>query len=139
MPGLTVCFVRIALCYFAAGITLGALLLIEKATHLSPQLWRLLPLHTEFMLMGWTLQLIMGIGYWIFPRVGSPARRGNIPLAVVAIACLNAGIMLTLAGQSLPSGAPLILAGRMLELASVLAYLLHLWPRIRGGGVSTHS
>ena len=54
--------------YLALGMTVGALLLFHKGIPLHPALWRWLPPHLEFLLVGWTLQLAMGVAFWILPR-----------------------------------------------------------------------
>ena len=41
-----------------------------------PALWRLLPAHIELLLLGWTLNLALGMAYWILPRYKTGAPRG---------------------------------------------------------------
>lgn len=62
--------------YLVLGFTLGLLLLVNKGVPIHPALWRLLPAHAEFLLLGWTLQLALGVAYWILPRFGT--RRGAV-------------------------------------------------------------
>jgi len=57
MTRLSVWTVRTALLYLGAGFFLGALMLTQKGLPFDPALLRLLPLHIEFVLLGWTLQL----------------------------------------------------------------------------------
>lgn len=45
------------------GFTLGTLVLFHKGVPLHPALWQLLPPHLEFVLLGWTLQLVMGTAF----------------------------------------------------------------------------
>ena len=68
MPKLSCWFIRAALLHLALGITFGMLILLHKATPFYPPLWRLLSLHIELLLFGWTVQLVMGVAFWIFPR-----------------------------------------------------------------------
>lgn len=70
MPRISLCFVRASLGYLALGFTLGALLLWNKGVAFAPFVWRLLPLHIEASLVGWVVQLVMGVAYWMFPRFG---------------------------------------------------------------------
>lgn len=129
MPRLSVWALRLGLLYFAAGITIGALLLVGKAMPIPPAWWALLPLHIEFLLPGWTLLLIIGVTYWILPRL-SGSDRGNIPLAWVSFFALNAGVALVTAGYLFRL--PLLLAaGRASEFLAVLLYSLTIWARIR--------
>lgn len=53
-----------------------------------------LPAHIEFVLFGWTAQLIMGMAFWILPRFPKPPLRGNEQLAWRAFLALNAGVAL---------------------------------------------
>jgi hypothetical protein len=55
--------VRSALIYLGAGFLIGALMLAQKGVPLDPHLLRLLPLHVEIVLFGWTLQLGMGSAF----------------------------------------------------------------------------
>ena len=67
MPRFSIWTIRAALLYLATGFTLGALLLWNKGVTISPQIWRLLSTHIEFLIFGWTLQLVMGVAFWILP------------------------------------------------------------------------
>jgi len=98
MPRLSIWFLRAALVYLALGITFGALMLANKGVPFYPQLWRLFPMHVEFLLVGWTVQLAMGVAYWILPRFTRGAKRGNVPLAWSAWVMLNAGILMVFLG-----------------------------------------
>lgn len=131
MPRLSVWYIRAALVYLLMGFTFGALLLFHKGIPLHPSLWRLLPAHIEFVLFGWTAQLIMGMAFWILPRFSKAPVRGNEKLAWVAFILLNAGIF-TLAAASFGKDASwLNLAGRAAQVAGVVAFSLHAWPRVK--------
>lgn len=93
--------------------------------------WRLLPLHIEFLLMGWTAQLVMGVAFWIMPRFEGVRRRESLAWAGWAV--LNAGLLWKTA-VALLSGPP-ALAGQALELVGVALYGVHLWPRVKPLGV----
>jgi cbb3-type cytochrome oxidase subunit 1 len=125
-------FVRTSMLYLITGFTLGLLLLVNKGVPISPALWRLLPAHTEFLLFGWTLQLAIGIAFWILPRFGT--RRGAVWLAVLAYGLLNTGIWLTVTGYACSGCSALIAGGRTLEACAVFAFTLHAWPRIKPPG-----
>lgn len=128
MPGLSVWMLRAALLYLGTGFTLGALVLLGKAEALPPVLWRLLPVHVEFLLVGWTIQLAMGVAYWILPRF--QIERGRVWLAGSAFGLLNGGVILASLGNWYGLGG-MIFTGRLAELLAVLAFALHAWPRIK--------
>ena len=132
MPRLSCWFIRAALLYLVVGITFGGLLLFHKGIPIHPFLWRLLPLHIEFLLFGWTVQLVMGVAFWIFPRFWRS--RGNEKPAWLAFGLLNLGVWL--AGFGLMLGAPawLVLAGRLAEASAAAAFAAHAWPRVKPPG-----
>ena len=77
MPRLSVLFVRAALVYLAIGLTVGMLLLWNKGMPISPYIWLLLPSHIEFLLIGWIVQLALGVAFWILPRWQTSGRRAK--------------------------------------------------------------
>jgi hypothetical protein len=112
-------------------VTLGALLLIHKGVPIHPALWRLLPPHIEFLLLGWTLQLAIGVAFWILPRLTRGPERGNETLAWWAFGLLNVGVCLVGVGWMLPVPGWLPLLGRMIEAAAAIAFAAHAWPRVK--------
>lgn len=132
MPGLSVWYVRSALVYLALGLTFGLLMLWHKGVPIHPAMWALLPSHIEFLLLGWTLQLALGVAFWILPRFRT--ERGNVRLAWLAYGLLNAGIWLVTLDPWL-GDLSLALAGRSAEALAVVAFALHAWPRIKPPGI----
>jgi hypothetical protein len=132
VPQLSAWLIRAALLYLGTGFTAGMLMLWNKGVPLSPGLWRLLPLHIEFLLLGWTLQLAMGVAYWILPRFFQT--RGNVPLAVAAGVLLNLGVLAVGLGGWLGAPGAVILLGRLAELLAAAAFALHAWPRVKPMG-----
>lgn len=132
MPKFTVWMVRTALLYLGVGFTFGALLLANKGIPFAPEVWRLLPAHIELVLLGWTMQLAMGVAFWILPRMPREPKYGNVRLAWAAYVLFNAGLVLAAVGQAFPNfGAGWALAGRALELAGVVCFAVQIWPRVR--------
>lgn len=131
MPRLSAWFVRAALVYLFLGFTFGGLLLFHKGAPLHPALWRLLPSHIEFVLFGWTAQLIMGMAFWILPRFPKPPVRGNEYLAWAAFFLMNSGIMIIVLSSFGLDSAWLNLMGKTAETAGVIAFGMHAWPRVK--------
>ena len=131
MPRLSVWLVRSALMYLALGFTFGALMLFEKGVPVYPPLLRLLPAHIEFVLFGWTMQLAMGVAFWILPRFEGGASRGDERPAWLAFGLLNTGVWLAGMGAVLDLAPPLLLLGRIAEAAAAAAFVVHAWPRIK--------
>lgn len=128
MPRLSVWFIRAALLYLAAGFTFGALLLWNKGIPLHPLIWRLLPVHMEFLLIGWTVQLALGVAFWILPRWQGD--RGDVRPAWAAFVLINAGVLLV-AAAPFANVAGMTPAGRACEAAAAAAFAFHAWPRVK--------
>ncbi len=132
MPRLSCWFIRSALLHLAVGVTLGGLLLFHKGIPIYPLAWRFLPLHIEILMFGWIVQLVMGVGFWIFPRF--LRARGDVRPAWVAFVLLNVGVWLAGSGPMLGL-IWLTITGRFLEIGAAVAFALHTWPRIKPPGV----
>jgi hypothetical protein len=131
MPRLSRCCIRASLLYLVAGMTLGTLLLVHKGIPLHPGLWRLLPPHIEFLLLGWTLQLAMGVMFWSLPRFQHRSERGNEVLAWWAFGLLNVGVGLVSVSWVLEVPGWLPFLGRVIEAAAAIAFAAYVWPRVK--------
>jgi cbb3-type cytochrome oxidase subunit 1 len=131
MTRLSVWAVRTALFYLGAGLLLGALMLTQKGLPFDPAMLRLLPLHVEFVLLGWTLQLAMGIAFWILPRFSREPRYGNQTFGWLAFLLLNVGVLCAGLGPWLGADPFVTLLGRLAEAGAVIFFLGHAWPRVR--------
>ena len=134
MPRLSIWTIRAALMYFGIGFTFGGLMLFNKGKPIDPSLWRLLPIHVEFVLIGWTMQLAMGVAFWILPRLRREERYGNTALAWVAIGLLNGGVLAIAAGEWFDNLTQLTLVGRSMEFTAVLVFAFYIWPRVKSFG-----
>lgn len=132
MPRLSQWIIRTAFVYLLLGFTFGALLLTQKGVPLHPALWGWLPAHMEFLLIGWIVQLTMGVAFWILPRYWKKPRRPRVIYAQIAYGLLNLGIWLVVAGTTLQAGREYLLVGRVVEVCSVIFFALHAWNRIVG-------
>ena len=135
MTRLSVWTVRTALLYLGMGFLIGALMLTQKGLPFDPAMLRMLPLHIEFVLIGWTLQLAMGVAFWILPRFSREPRYGNQIFGWLAFALLNIGVLCAGLGQWLGTFSIVFLAGRLIELSASLFFVLHAWPRVKPIGM----
>ncbi len=129
MPRLSQWLIKVAFLYLLLGFTVGALLLAHKGIFLNPFLWRWLPTHIEFLLMGWVVQLTMGIAFWILPRYWKPPRRPKEGYVRFSFVLLNLGIWLVVAGTTFRAGEWALFAGRAAEVGAVVLFALHGWRR----------
>ncbi len=131
MPVLSVWFIRLSLGYLVMGTALGAMMLLVKAGAAAPR-WMFAGwgVHSEVVLIGWMVQLTMGVGYWILPKFPRQPVRGPLWPAVTALVLLNIGVL----GSSLASALAwrdLMVAARMVELMAVISFGLSIWPRVK--------
>lgn len=131
MPRLSVWMLRAALVHMGTGFFFGAVLLFNKGFPLSGWPWKLLNPHAELMIFGWTMQLVMGVAFYALPRFADhTGRYGAVHLGWWSFYLLNGGVVITAIGQGLSRPGP-ALAGRMLILLAVLAYVIMMWPRVK--------
>ena len=134
MPKLSVWSIRASLIYLTLGFTFGALLLFNKGEPISPVVWSLLPAHIDFLLFGWTLQLVIGVAFWILPRYRRPPKRGDVRVAWTSVVLLNVGVLVAAFGPWLTSAPGVSLVGKGLEAGAALLFVLHAWPRVKPPG-----
>jgi len=133
MPRLSVWFVRASLIYLLLGVFFGALILAQKGIPFYAPVWYLFPLHMEFLLAGWLVQLAMGVAFWIIPRFSRASPRGPVGLIWASFALLNAGILTTALQFWFPAT---VAVGRVAEVGAAILFLVSSWRRIRPQGVA---
>jgi len=125
--------IRLALLHLAVAFAAGGWLLAARGVPaLAPPTW-LRPAHLELALLGWTLQLAIGVAYHILPRHATGAERGSARVAAVAVALLNLGVLAAVAGTVLPHPG-MLLGGRLAEAGGVALFAGNAWPRIKAFG-----
>jgi hypothetical protein len=138
MPRVSVWFVRMSLIALLLGVTSGAVILGAKGVGATEAVMFLLPAHIELVLVGWMLQLAMGVAQWILPRFGARGPARGSQAAWIAFGALNMGV-LCLVATAMASGAlaqGLRWGGRVAEAAAVGAFLTSVWSRVRASGIS---
>lgn len=131
-----------ALLWFVAGIALGVGLLIYKGLWIRaiPHWLRLA--HTHMLMVGFFVQLVMGVAYWMFPRV--KVLWLNEQRALIMAWLLNGGLLLRfiaepfhgrLTGEPFPGAGPwigwIMTVSALSQLAAVVMFAIGMWPRIR--------
>ena len=132
MPRLSVWFIRASLIYLLLGFFFGALLLAQKGIPFYTPVWYLFPLHMEFLLVGWLIQLTMGVAFWVIPRFSSGSSRGPVRLVWVSFALLNAGILIGILQYWFPD---VVLIGRIADVAAGVLFIIGSWRRVKPHGV----
>lgn len=127
MPLISRLMIKSSLVYLVLGVSIGTLMLINKAWLISPLLWFVLPIHIEFLIFGWIIQFTLGVAYWILPRFLETKGRGNKYLAWLMFLSLNAGILLVSVSAY---GFGHSLSGRILETLAVILFIGLHWKRV---------
>jgi cbb3-type cytochrome oxidase subunit 1 len=131
VPKLSVWFVRTALVYLAVGFTLGGVLLAAPGLPLDVPAARLLPVHIEFLLTGWMVQLALGVAFWVLPRFRVGPERGREDIAWLSYGLLNLGVALAAAGAVIGSPTVMPSVGHAVQAMAAGAFALHAWPRVK--------
>lgn len=135
MPTVSRWFIRLSLLCLIAGMAMGSWMLVQQARGEpgpgSP--WPVL--HAHILLVGFLLQVVMGVAYWMFPRVAG-RRPGNAP-AWAALVCLNAGLLLRVVAEPAVDdghGGPwrvLLGAAAVLPTLGAVLFAFAVAPRVR--------
>lgn len=135
MPRASVWLIRLALLQLLCGASLGAAYLSFKADGSFAWVAALRGVHVEQVLVGWMVQLVIGVGYFILPRQAS-ARLGG-PLIWSVLVLLNVGVLAAALGTQPGWPAALAPAGRGAEALAAGLFALHAWHRQRSGSPAT--
>lgn len=131
-PRASLWIIRTSLIYLSVGIVLGSGIFLSKAYPAFAQFWVYLPVHIEFMLFGWILQLFIGTAYWILPRHTSPPVRGAEWKIWGVFIILNLGIIIfAVSSLSFSFNFSLLVSGKIFQAAGVVLFLNLIWPRVR--------
>lgn len=137
MPRLSVWMLRAALLQLGVGFTFGALLLYNKGVPFEGRVWLLRAPHIEIVLLGWTMQLTMGVAFWILPRFTAGRKYGDTRLGWAAFALINAGVAAYAVSPWLGEAALIMaLAGRGMQMLAGLLFAIMIWPRVKGFGAA---
>lgn len=134
MPRVTIWLIRSSLIALLLGFSLGAIMLIGKGVGAFGQLSPVIPIHVELVVLGWMVQLAMGVALWILPRFGARGPARGAAWGWAAWILWNGGILLVIAGVA--GGQGFRLTGRLLEVAGALAFGGAVWSRVRASGIS---
>ena len=130
MPLASVWLIRLALIQLLSGSILGAAYLSLKAGGPFDWVASHRSVHVEQMLVGWMVQLVIGVAYYILPRAEGSSLRG--PLIWIVLLLINAGVVLAALGTAPGFPAMLTLIGRIAEALAAGLFLMIAWNRQRG-------
>lgn len=121
IPRIAQWMIRTAFVWLGLGFTAGTLVLLQKAIPLAPWFWTLRLSHVHMLLIGWTVQLGVGVAYWIFPRFDTLGDRGVARWWLLGYLCLNGGVFAAAANDPVALLVPTI--GHLLAVVSGILYI----------------
>ena len=137
MPLLTRCFLKTAMLYFVASSCLGGYLLVAFGLqYATSPVWQ--PVYWHMLLVGWLMQLIFGVAYWMFPPFAKTQPQRAPVLAWFTYAALNGGLLLRVVVEPWHGVRPqsglgwLLVASAVLQVAAGWTFVVTIWSRIRG-------
>lgn len=142
MPTLSRYFIKIGLIYLVVALLMGTIMRLQSIMNLPSQIQLLRPVYLHLIFIGWVTQIIMGVGYWMFPKLSREKPRGNERIGWAVLILLNVGLILRSISEPgiLMSGDNEVLKTSfawMLALASILLlcagwlFIFNTWGRIK--------
>ena len=136
MPTLTRYFIKAGLIYLIAALSLGAALLGRDFLRLPDVIVRFSPVYIHLLMVGWVLQLIIGVVYWMFPKYSRNNPRGSDQLGWMVFALLNVGLILRAVGEPLAAnpGPPanwMLALSALCQLVAGWAFVINTWGRVK--------
>lgn len=137
MPTLSRWFIKLGMIYLLVGLFMGSLMLVQPVLGLPSTMQVLRPVYLHFLFIGWVTQIIMGVGYWMFPKYSKEAPRRSEKLGWFVLVMLNVGLVLRAIGEPAMVLSPQPGFGWMLALASMClllagwGFILNTWGRIK--------
>lgn len=137
MPMLTRWFIKVGMLYFIGGLMIGTVMLLQPMMGWSTRLQVLRPVYLHFLFIGWVTQLIMGVGYWMFPKYSKANPRGSETIGWGVFILLNIGLILRAIGEPLVVLHPDANLGWTLATASLClllagwGFIFNTWGRVK--------
>ena len=137
MPLITRLFIKTALFLFVAALLCGLLLTLRPFVAMPSLVSGLTPVYFHLFMVGWVTQVIMGVAYWMFPKLSKENPRGSELLAWGTYALLNGGLLLRTIAEPAQAVQPwpiwgwLLAASALLQWLGGLTFVANTWPRIK--------
>ena len=135
MPRLSHWMIKTALVWLGIGTTIGSLMLLQKGWPVMPIIWVLRLSHIHVLLVGWLLQIVFGVAYWMLPRFNAAGDRGNEQAMWLGYGAINSAVVCVLLHDLLLmvqidwSSGLLSLAGTGYTVAA-LVFFWNAWKRV---------
>jgi hypothetical protein len=124
--------------YFLGGFGLGGVLLITLGWKRQAIFVVLQPVYWHLLVVGWLMQCIFGVAYWMFPPFSQNQAQRSETLGWLTYGALNIGLLLRAVVEPWHSLSPqasvgwLLVPSAVLQVAAVWVFVVNIWGRIRG-------
>ena len=138
MPRLTQWFLKTAMLYFLVGFGLGGVLLVAVGWQHQRIFSVLQPVYWHLLVVGWLMQCIFGVAYWMFPSFSKDQLQHRETLGWFTYGSLNLGLLLRAIVEPWHSLQPqagvgwLLVPSAVLQVVAGWVFVLNTWGRIRG-------
>ena len=130
-------FIKTAIGFLAVGLGIGLWMLVRRElTGLHPSPYEA-SAHTHALLVGFVMEMILGVALWLFPRPDKTDARYNPGMIGVAYWSLTIGTAARVAAELLRARDAMpvlrwaIIAGGVAQTGAVLLFFHTMWSRIR--------
>jgi len=137
MPRLARWYIKLGLLYFVLALALGMLLQARRVADLPDWTATLHPVYIHILTVGWITQLIIGVGYWMFPKFSRDNPRGNERLAWATFILLNLGLALRVISEpqvsvrATPDLSWMLALSAVMQLVAGWLFVINTWARIK--------
>jgi len=137
LPLLSRLFIKAGLIYFVVGLSAGVLTVAQPVLHLPAFFVLIYPVYVHLLMVGWVMQLIIGVVYWMFPKYSKAQPRRSEALGWIVFGLLNVGLILRAIGEPLNALKPEWQLGWTLAISAVLqllagwGFVVNTWDRVK--------
>src|SRR5215468_3653235 len=130
-------YIKTSLVFLAAGLALGAYIVVSQFLFDIYPSRLLITAHAHLLLVGFMLMMVMGVATWMFPRPAREDRRYRPELAeavywLMTIATVaRAGAEIAVASAGAVGLRWLIALGGVGQLLGATLFVLNIWWRVR--------
>ena len=123
--------------YFILALLAGVIVQARTVIDLPSRLAALRPVYIHLLTVGWITQLIIGVGYWMFPKFSRENPRGSERLAWATFILLNVGLALRVISEpqvsilAKPDLRWMLALSAVLQLVAGWLFVINTWARVK--------
>ncbi len=137
MPRLSRFFIKTGMIFFVCSLLL---LLWTAVADMLPEVGRggrWMPVFWHMLMVGWITQIIMGVSYWMFPKISRDNHYGPAWVGWSCYGLLNVGLILRVVTEpwlSTPGAVQTaaVAGSALMQWIAGVLYIFMAWSRVRG-------